>query len=187
MPYPVFVTLLIPRMADNAIAEMPSHIVIRPSLRNVRFARPNVAWLGGLPLLALSIAMLVKATSHDASFAWVGGGIIVLVFLVALVAVCVGEWLYGRNASLFIAGDVVGMTDLWGRTTARPLEEWKCLEMRRTLRSLGNGAKMPVAKTRFVSVADRTMFEITGREFRLEDLRRMCDAVHVPMVGSWDA
>ena len=138
-------------------------------------------------MAGLTAVMSVKATSHDASFAWVGGAIALAVFSVVCAIVGIGEWLYARNASVFIDGELIGMTDLWGRRTTRLIGDLRCVELGQGTRSVGNGRTVPVATTRFVSVGGTTMFELRGKEFSLPDLSRLCDEAKVPLIGTWDA
>jgi hypothetical protein len=93
--------------------------------------------------------------------------------------------LYGRNAMLFLDGGLVGMTNLWGRRTARPLDELKCVELGHADRSLGNGQAVSVPTIRFLAIGGGKMFELRGKEFSLADLQRLSDAAQVPIVGSW--
>jgi hypothetical protein len=86
--------------------------------------------------------------------------------LVVLVDYVVLPQLYLRNASVFVRGDMVGKTDLWGRSTTVPVAEIRAMEHAR-----------PYARTTVVQLLDanravRLKFYPTAfRDDQLAELR----------------
>lgn len=159
-------------------------MTIRPAFKNARLGNPRTAILAGLPVLLLSAAMFGKGVRHDASFAWVAGaaiaGILAVVFLIAAIV----QWLYARNVTLFADETTFGKTDIWGRQTVVPLTDLKCVQLSSRPKRVG-GQTIQVAAMDFVSLSGATIFRISGEEFSLADIRRMCDEMHTSLVGSW--
>lgn len=162
-------------------------IVIRPSFKNLRFGRPERAALFGLvPTVLLGASMYARSATGSSSFWLIVGFVLAGVVALGLLAFGVAEWLVHRNMRLFADGATFGMTNLWGKTIALPVDALRCVQLGSKARTFNRGRTVAEAWTSFVLADGSIAFKVVGREVSQIDLQRICDKMGVPLSGSWD-
>jgi hypothetical protein len=172
-------------MSHPRSAVAPLVVVIRPRPANVGMSperyRVRVV-LGAIILLCdAPLLLLLRSWGHFAGWRTV-------LFIVGLSAfllyLLLANYLYVRNATVFVRGEHLGITtvlgtkrvfatgDLAGVLLCSVLPAWRAVD--------------PIPSAFFVSRSGGCLLELNTRQWDRDDLARICGACDVRLVGSWD-
>lgn len=159
------------------------HTIIRPSVTNIPSAASTKRWLGvGLSFCVALLVLVRFVLVFRSGLATILALAIALVLVLSLILfVPLVNRLSAKNATIFVCGDTLGTTTLTGKRRVFQTSDLS----RIVLRSVTSGG-VATAYTIFVSRAGRCLFKVASRQWDVNDLRRVCDACSVPLMGSWD-
>jgi hypothetical protein len=172
----------IPAVAEPGRIHIVVDVVIRPSVENMDHRPAGRRWLGVVPFAALGVLGVVRLAAGGQSNIGVGSALLVVAVVAsaALVGVPMINRSAARNATVFISGDRVGMTNFRGRQRSFKIDQLASV----TLRSVTVGGST-TAYSIFVGRDGRCLFRVASRQWSLVDLGQVCDAAGVPLLGSW--
>ena len=158
-------------------------VMIRPSIEDLPRGSSIKRWAGSLGFIGLGVVGLVRLLISGSAGISITLGLIVAAMMGFLVVVGVPtiNHLAATNATVFVAGDVIGMTNLLGQR-----RNFSRSDLARVVfRSVTSGGVV-TAYTFFVSQSGRCLFRVASRQWNQSDIRKVCEVCSVPAVGSWD-